>query len=110
MVGVLDVIGRRDLYDDVQKRGCLGILSLGGLFLGGILVVRHQRRDYPDNERSSSKVLYRGSPFPYTTPDDRLVFPILQKILSACVVCSKSVLVGISFITYILRLILLTGM
>ncbi len=42
MVGVLDVIGRRDLYDDVQKRGCLGILSLGGLFLGGILVVRHQ--------------------------------------------------------------------
>jgi hypothetical protein len=42
MVGVLDVMGRRDLYDDVQKRGCLGILSLGGLFLWGILLVRHQ--------------------------------------------------------------------
>lgn len=40
--GVLDIMGHRDIIDDVVRRGCLGILSVVGLFLGGALMVRHQ--------------------------------------------------------------------
>jgi len=41
-VGVLDVMGRRDLIDDIEKRGGLGMVSLLGIWIFGIYLVRHR--------------------------------------------------------------------
>ncbi|KAF9008308.1 hypothetical protein BDQ17DRAFT_1539525 [Cyathus striatus] len=40
-VGVLDVMGRRDLWSDIQGRGCLGVISLVVLWMWGLYFVRH---------------------------------------------------------------------
>jgi hypothetical protein len=42
MTGVLDVMGRRDLIDDLVNRRGLGLASLLGLWIWGIYLVRHR--------------------------------------------------------------------
>ncbi|EDR03024.1 uncharacterized protein LACBIDRAFT_307555 [Laccaria bicolor S238N-H82] len=42
-IGVLDVMGKRDLIDDIVQRGGLGTVSLLGLWIYGIYLVRHRR-------------------------------------------------------------------
>jgi len=41
-VGILDVLGRRDLITDIKKRGGLGMVSLLGIWIFGIYLVRHK--------------------------------------------------------------------
>lgn len=41
-IGVLDVMGRRDLIDDIEERGGLGMVSLLGIWIYGIYLVRHR--------------------------------------------------------------------
>ena len=41
-MGLLDVMGRRDLINDIQERGGLGLVSLLGLWIYGVYVVRHR--------------------------------------------------------------------
>ncbi|KAG2021363.1 hypothetical protein CC2G_006609 [Coprinopsis cinerea AmutBmut pab1-1] len=40
--GVLDVLGRRDLYDDLKRRGGLGLISLVVLWVYGWYLARHR--------------------------------------------------------------------
>lgn len=44
MTGVLDVMGRRDLYDDLSKRKGLGLISLLGLSTWGIYLIRRREK------------------------------------------------------------------
>jgi len=41
-VGVLDIMGRRDLITDLEKRGGLGMLSLVGILIWAVYLVRHR--------------------------------------------------------------------
>jgi len=41
-VGILDVMGRRDLWNDFEHRGGLGLLALLGLWIWGMYLVRHK--------------------------------------------------------------------
>ena len=41
-VGVLDVMGERDLWDDLRGRGGLGTLSVSILWAAGVYLVRHR--------------------------------------------------------------------
>ena len=41
-MGVLDVMGRRDLINDIEERGGLGMVSLLGLWIYGVYLVRHR--------------------------------------------------------------------
>lgn len=43
-VGVLDVMGRRDLWNDLSSRGGLGAISVGTLWVWGVYFVRHRQR------------------------------------------------------------------
>jgi len=40
-VGVLDVMGRRDLWNDLRSRGGLGAVSVSALWASGVYFVRH---------------------------------------------------------------------
>jgi hypothetical protein len=40
-VGVLDVMGRRDLWSDLRGRGGLGAISVGALWAWGVYFIRH---------------------------------------------------------------------
>jgi hypothetical protein len=41
-IGVVDVMGRRDLINDIEERGGLGMVSLCGIWIYGIYLVRHR--------------------------------------------------------------------
>jgi hypothetical protein len=41
-VGVLDVMGRRDLWSDLRGRGGLGAVSVGALWVWGVYFVHHR--------------------------------------------------------------------
>jgi hypothetical protein len=41
-VGVLDVMGRRDLINDIEERGGLGMVCLIGMFIWAVYLVRHR--------------------------------------------------------------------
>lgn len=40
--GVLDVLGRRDIWDDLSKRWGLGLISLVGMWIWAVYLVRHR--------------------------------------------------------------------
>ncbi|KAF8967420.1 hypothetical protein BDZ97DRAFT_1916712 [Flammula alnicola] len=58
-VGVLDVMGRRDLWNDLQGRGGLGALSLAAMWIWAIYLVRH-RHDIYDEMRFRRQVQQSG--------------------------------------------------
>jgi len=41
-IGVLDVMGRRDLWNDLEGRGGLGAISLTLMWIWGVYLVRHR--------------------------------------------------------------------
>jgi len=41
-IGVLDVMGRRDLWNDLEGRGGLGAISLALMWIWGVYLVRHR--------------------------------------------------------------------
>jgi hypothetical protein len=41
-IGVLDVMGRRDLWNDLQERGGLGAISLALMWIWAVYLVRHR--------------------------------------------------------------------
>jgi len=41
-VGILDIMGRRDLWNDFEQRGGLGLLALLTLWIWGMYLVRHK--------------------------------------------------------------------
>lgn len=59
-VGVLDVMGRRDLWSDLHGRGGLGAVSVVALWVWGIYFVHH-RDDIVEALRKASK-MYDGLP------------------------------------------------
>jgi hypothetical protein len=42
LTGVLDVLGRRDVWDDLSKRWGLGLISLVGMWIWAVYLVRHR--------------------------------------------------------------------
>ena len=57
--GALDVLGRRDLINDIKERGGLGMVSLLGLWIYGIYLVRHRPHifyEYQTRRRESRRL------------------------------------------------------
>ena len=64
-MGLLDVMGRRDLINDIEERGGLGMVSPLGLRIYGVYLVRH-RYDIFTNTKPSDvdrDISQRGSEF-----------------------------------------------
>jgi len=47
-VGVLDVMGRRDIWNDLSGRGGLGAISLGVMWVWAVYLVRHRKDIYEE--------------------------------------------------------------
>ncbi|CAA7259345.1 unnamed protein product [Cyclocybe aegerita] len=92
-IGVLDVMGRRDIWNDLQGRGGLGAIALASMWVWAIYIVRHRydildelvyRKERQSKRSTLAKIWYRvwnipaASWFVVTTSHPWMIFVIIM--------------------------------